>query len=211
MKSEVIMHRSVSDMQNKIFGGFISQKSKSEYFSLTDLVREGNKYREKEKIPPFNLSAFLSNKETVLFIDSLKKNFNKDPLIKGRGRGVHTWAHPLLFIDVCLAISPNLKIEVYQWLYDNLLKYRNDSGDSYKKMCGALYDNCSNKSLFHKGVSKTATMIQKYCGVSDWNIATEEQLKLRDKIHENITLLCDVLRDNNKAIELGIYNALKNK
>jgi hypothetical protein len=34
-----------------------------------------------------------------------------------------------------------LKIEVYSWLFDKLIKYRNNSGDSYKKMAGALFEN----------------------------------------------------------------------
>lgn len=40
------------------------------------------------------------------------------------------------------------------------------------------------------------------CGVSDWNNATQEQLKLRDRIHENIALLADVLNNNKEAIRL---------
>jgi len=45
--------------------------------------------------------------------------------------------------------------------------------------------------------------------VKDWNTASKEQLKLRDKIHNNISLLSDVLRDNNQAIKIGIKEALK--
>ena len=117
--------------------------------------------------------------------------------------------HPFLCIDLALAIDPKLKIEVYKWLYDELLKSRNNSGDSYIKMCGALYENCSNKSKFHRGVSTTAKMIQNACRVSDWQKANEEQLKLRNKIHENIALLCGVLRDNNQAIRIGILKAIE--
>ena len=111
---------------------------------------------------------------------------------------------------MALAISPTLKIEVYGWLYDELIKYRNDSGDSYKKMTGALWLNCNNKSKFHSGVSKTANIIKLACNVKDWESATEDQLKLRDRIHENIALLCDILKDNNQAIKLGITKTLNN-
>ena len=38
MKTEVILKR-------ELLGGEISQKSKSEYFSATDLIRVGNKWR----------------------------------------------------------------------------------------------------------------------------------------------------------------------
>lgn len=43
-----------------------------------------------------------------------------------------------------------------------------------------------------------------------WNKATKEQLDLRDKIHESISLLCDVLKDNNQAIRIGVANHIKN-
>jgi hypothetical protein len=78
-------------------------------------------------------------------------------------------------------------------------------------MAGALYVNCSNKANYHKGMSTTAKWIKNACRVKNWQKATEDQLKLRDRIHENIALLCDVLRDNGQAIKLGIQKALENK
>jgi hypothetical protein len=113
-----------------------------------------------------------------------------------------------LFIDLALTISPKLKIEVYSWLYDELLKYRNVSGDSYKKMTGALWNNSPNKSRFAKGIVSTAKMIKTACNVTDWESANEKQLNLRDRIHENIALLCDVIKDNNQAIRIGIAKAI---
>jgi hypothetical protein len=120
-----------------------------------------------------------------------------------------SWVHPLLFIDIALAISPTLKIEVYEWLYDNLLKFRNDLGDSYKKMTGALFHLTSDKSNFHRYIPKVALQIQSACNVIDWQSATEEQLKLRDRMHENIALLCSVLRNREESVRLGILDAIK--
>ena len=106
MKTQVIMRR-------EIFGSEISQQSKTEFFSATDLVRAGNEYRAKKGIKYFNFAQFLKNKSTIIFIEELDKKFGKS-IVKGRGRTNHTWVHPLLFIDIALAISPELKIEVYQ-------------------------------------------------------------------------------------------------
>jgi hypothetical protein len=64
---------------------------------------------------------------------------------------------------------------------DELLKYRNDSGDSYKKMCGALYERTTDKMRFHKHISELAIKIKTEIGVEDWNKATEKQLKTRDR------------------------------
>ena len=201
MKTEVIMKR-------ELFGREISQKSKSEFFSATDLVRAGNRWRMLNDLKPFDMTAWFKNKQVTEFIDSLEKQFGKVK-ISGRGRGNHTWIHPYLFIDMALAISPELKIEVYAWIMDGLLKYRNDSGDSYKKMGGALYINQQNKSLFPKYITDVASKIKLACHVSDWETADESQLKLRDKIQENISLLSEVLRDNDQAVKISILKAVK--
>ncbi|MEY2738680.1 MAG: Pseudoalteromonas phage Pq0, partial [Bacteroidota bacterium] len=144
------------------------------------------------------------------FISELNSKFGQS-IIKGGKKGTHTWVHPLLFVDIALNIDIKLKIEVYQWIYDELLKYRNDSGDSYKKMCTSLFNNCTNKSNFHRSITKTAELIKSACNVEKWETASEDKLKLRDKIHENISLLCDVLRDNNQAIRIGIIKAIEQK
>jgi hypothetical protein len=201
MKTEVIMKR-------ELFGKEISQKSKSEMFSATDLVRAGNMWRLSNGMDAFKMSDWLQQKNTKEFIRELESIYGKVK-ISGRGRGNHTWVHPLLFIDMALAISPKLKIEVYQWIYDSLLKHRNDSGTSYTKMAGALYVHESNKSLFQGRIKLLASKIKQICNVTDWQKATEEQLQLRDKIHNNIALLANVMRHNDKAIELGVREALK--
>ncbi len=199
MKTQVVMRRD-------LFGSQISQQSKTEFFSATDLVRAGNRWRIGHELAPFEMSEWLRQKGTKSFIEELEYKYGKVK-ISGRGRGKHTWVHPLLFIDMALAISPKLKIEVYEWLYDHLLRYRNDSGDSYKKMCGALYVRTTQKSFFHKNIRKIAMQIQKACGVSDWQIATQEQLKKRDRIHENIALLSEVLNDSDSIVRLAIEKA----
>lgn len=199
MKTEVLMER-------ELFGMTIHQKSKSEFFSATDLERAGNKWRAINGLSVFDKSDYFNQKGTKEFIKSLEEKFGKVK-ISGRGRGNHTWVHPFLFIDIALAISPKLKIEAYSWMFDNLIKYRNDSGDSYKKMCGALFIYAKNKSLFQVNISKIADIIKIECGVKDWEIATEAQLKLRDRIHENVALLCDVLQDSNQALLIGIKKA----
>lgn len=201
MKTEVIMKR-------QLFGTDVSQKSKSEMLSATDLVRAGNKWRRANEMSDFNLSQWLKKSSTCEFIDEIKKKYGES-LSVGRGRSAHTWMHPLLFIDCALAISPKLKIETYEWLFDNLIKFRNETGDSYKLMCGALYVRSSNKINFHKYVSSVATKIKLACGVGSWEEATESQLELRGKLHNDIALLADVLNNNNEAVRLAILKAVK--
>lgn len=203
METEVIMKR-------ELWGSEISQKSKSEFFSATDLERAGNKWRVSQGMSFFKMTDWFQLDSTKAFIEELEARYGVIK-ISGNGRGHHTWVHPFLFIDMALAISPNLKIEVYKWIYDSLLKYRNDSGDSYKKMIGAIWLTINNKSTFKDKVISVANRIKAVCEVTDWNKSTEQQLKLRDKIHENIALLTDVLKDIDRATEISIIKAKEAK
>jgi hypothetical protein len=200
MKTEVIMKR-------RLFGNEISQKSQSEMFSATDLVKAGNMWRIANGLSPFDSKAWFKNKSTTEFVSELEIKYGKVK-VSGRGKGSHTWVHPLLFIDMALAINPKLKVEVYEWLFDNLIKFRNESGDSYKKMCGNLYANQGDKRNFPAFVSDVANKVKLACRVNDWNKATEDQLNKRDKIHNNIALLSDVLRNNDQAVRIGILKAI---
>lgn len=202
MKTQVLMKR-------ELFGNEIAQQSDTGYFSANDLVAAGNKYRITNNMKPLNLQEWLNRGTTKEFSEELETQLGIAVKKATKGRYATTWLHPYLFIDLALAISPKLKIEVYTWLYDELLKYRNDSGDSYKLMTGALWENCQNKKKFPDAIKTTAKMIKSACGVKDWQTATEDTLKLRDKIHENIALLCDVLKDNNQAIRIGIHKSVE--
>lgn len=201
MKTAVIMKR-------ELFGSEISQHSKTEMFSATDLVKVGNKWRAMNDMPAFTMKSWLQNKSTQEFIDELEEKYGKGNIKKSaRGKGTHTWVHPLLFIDMALAISPKLKIEAYEWMFDNLIKYRNESGTGYKKMCGALYAHATNKTSFPSYIQFVAEKIRLACNVNDWNTATEDQLRKRAKMHDSIALLADVLNNNDEAVRIAILKA----
>ena len=176
--------------------------------SATDLVEAGNKWRFANGESEFLLRHWLSNKSTQEFMSEIEKSEGVVPIKTKRGKYGGTWMHPLLFIDLALAISPKLKLEAYKWLHDELLKHRNNSGESYKRMTGALYDRFGDKFRFNRYIPTVAMRIQDACGVSDWQHATSEQLEMRDKIHNNIALLTSVLRDCDKAVEYGIKEVL---
>lgn len=196
MKTEVAMTR-------ELFGMPIKQKSKSEFFSATDLVRAGNKWRATNGLELFNFHTWRNNTSTKEFISEMESQYGT-VLISGRGRGNDTWVHPFIFLDLALSINPTLKITVYKWLYDSLLKYRNSSGDSYKKMTGTLFDKCTNKSAFALFMVNLAKRIQSEVGVRDWQSATEGQLLHRDKIHEYIDLFASMATGRNVHASIDI-------
>lgn len=193
-------------MKRRLFEGEVSQNSKNGFLLANDLIVYGNQWRNKNAMPLVTLASWMGTQQTKEFINELEQQFGT-VLETKRGKKGGTWMHPYLFIDLALAISPKLKIEVYKWLYDELLKYRNDSGDSYKRMAGALWDRTNSKSTFPRDIAKLAVVIKNECGVNDWQTATEEQLKFRDKIQDNIALLCDVMNNTKEAIRLAIYKA----
>ena len=196
MKTEVKMER-------KLFGVTVLQQSSSEFFSAKDLVLAGNKYRIANDLGMFNLTAWFNKKSTKEFVLELEAEYGK-VISKGK----KTWIHPFLFIDLALAISPKLKIEAYKWMYDELLSNRNNSGNSYKKMCGSLFAHQGNKQTFQGLIIDTAKRIKDACGVVDWQSASEDQLKKRDKIHNDICLLANVLNNNAESVRLAL---LQNK
>lgn len=202
MKTAVLMKR-------ELLGGQVSQNSKTGMFSATDLVKIGNKWRIANELEAFTMKSWLQNKSTKEFISELESRYG-DVKKSARGKGTHTWMHPLLFIDMALAISPKLKVETYEWMFDQLIKCRNDSGDSYKPMCGALYAHARNKTHFHQFVQDVARKIKQACHVTDWNEANEKQLKLRDKLHNDIALLSDVMNNNEEAVRIAITKAVNN-
>lgn len=193
-------------MERKLFDSTIRQNSKTGMFCVNDLLIAGNSWRMLNKMAPFALNSWKNSESTKEFIAALTEQFG-EVIVTKRGKSGSTWVHPYLFIDIALSIDPRLKIEVYSWLYDELLKYRNFSGDSYKKMCGAIWDRTQRKSTFPRDISKLADLIRIECNVKDWQNATEEQLRLRDRIHENIALLVEVMNNIDQAIRLGIQKA----
>jgi hypothetical protein len=202
MITEVIMKR-------ELFGHQISQKSKSEFFSATDLQRAGNEWRRANGLSDFNMAQFFKSRAAIEFITELESKYNTKAILTTRGRLSSTWVHPLLFIDIALAISPKLKIEVYDWIFDSLIKNRNNSGDSYKQMSAALWQRHTNHREFPVFISKVADYIKSQIGVTDWNEATKEQLELRDKIHTAIKLYCNVLTNPRDAVRLGVLEYVK--
>lgn len=199
MKTEVIMKRS-------LFNHEIRQRSKSGFFSATDLVNAGNKYRITNDKSLFNLSSFLNKTSSKEFIDTLERDGEK-AVIKSRGRNSTTWVHPFVFIDIALAISPELKKQVYSWVTDELLKHRNGSGESYKKMTGALWLTTTNHKSFQSEIVSVANRIKRECNILDWQTADAATLELREKIQNNIALLADVLPNKEALLDIAIKKA----
>jgi hypothetical protein len=198
MKTEVIM-------RIWLLNEIVEQKSKSWFFCATDIINIWNKIRRKEWLLDFNFSQFINWLWVKEFINELKLQYWEVIIKWWRWRNSKTWVHPLLFIDIALALSPKFKIEVYKWLEDNLLRFRNENWDNYKLMSWWLWINTKDKTRFWEEIKNIVNNIKIICGVQNWELANEDQLKKRDNIQRDISLACDIFSDNKKATDF-VFN-----
>lgn len=201
MKTNQIMERS-------FLGGVIKQEHKTGYFCMNDFLEIANKYRRSVDRPLVRWDKYHKSEKTKEFIQQLiREEDTADVVRAGRGRGAKTWLHPLVFLDFAMWVSPEFKIKVYKWLYDNLLAFRDMGGDSYKQMA-SIIQNKHGAGKVGMMIKETARKIKDTLGVLDWNRATEKQNKYREEIHSNIILLIEADIDLQIATAMSLRKAV---
>lgn len=186
----------------------IRQRTKDSFFALNDIVRVINMIRfiELQESEPVRIERYFALDSTKTFIQKIKEKKQCDPYMRARGRGKESWVHPHIFLDILLWANPSFKIEIYDWLFDFLIKYRIDSGDSFNIMKGALHTHSRQKHLFGKAIKAVCKNIKNMIGVEDWNKASEEQLRRRDELQKMIADLAETTQNSKVAIELAFAN-----
>lgn len=197
-------------LERDFYDGVVRQNHKTGYFNMNDLVEIGNKYRKSLGLSKVKPENYWNSKSTIDFIQQVMELEKVSEIkISTRGRYGSTWVHPTVFMDMAMWVNPRFKAIVIKWMYDNLTVFRDSSGDSYKRMAGALDKNLNLGSKCCIVIPQIARKIKKALDVTDWNNATEEQLKKRDKIHENIIYGVQLSSDIDKTVGLAINTILK--
>lgn len=202
-----------SQIMKRDFGGtLVRQNHHTGFFSLNDLSMIGAKIRVSKSLPIKRHADYFQTKETKEFLKSIAMEEGctvNDLKTATRGRGATTWVHPLIFLDIAMWYDSDFKVKIFKWLSDNLLLSRDNSGDSFKCMMGALHANFNMTTLDYPRISNIIANACGRCvrGRERWNSASEEQLKLRDKIQNNIVLLADMSTDMNVVIQKAIEKA----
>lgn len=139
MKTNQLMKR---DFQ----GQEVTQRTDNSYLSATDLLSCYNENSETKK----RLFDFMNNQGTKEFAEALclQLNLNDENsrylesslLISTRGKSGATFMHPYLFIKFAMWLSPDFEVKVIGWVFDNLIKIRNQAGDHYLQMCQVIHD-----------------------------------------------------------------------
>ena len=134
MKTSVVLTRKMGDFD-------VLQRTSDGMFNATELLKQWNKSKGMKK----EIGDYFDNNSSKEFINTIiqKENLNKgnSPYLTTRGKNGGTWMHPLLFIDFAMWINPSFKYDVLKFVYDQLIKYRNDAGDAYNEMASAAIRN----------------------------------------------------------------------
>lgn len=179
MQTSVIMFRPEE-------GTEIRQDSKNTFFNANDLLNLFNTKNSDTK----RIQNYLDNEATKRYINVLvrmddlegpsKSELGGTVLLTKGGKNGGTWMHPYLFIDFAMWLSPEFKAKVVKWVYDNLIKFRLEAGDSFKDVNEALFELKPNSPPYI--YASEATMINKIVfgnpARDQRNSATEKQLEL---------------------------------
>lgn len=117
----------------------VIQRTSDGMFNATTLLKAWNNHSGQSK----EIKKFFENNATQEFVTALISEESlkgqNSAYLKSRGKyNGGTWMHPLLFIDFAMWLNPTFKVKVLRFVYDQLIQYRNDAGDSYKEMASAI-------------------------------------------------------------------------
>ena len=125
MKQNVVMIRKMGDFD-------VSQRTKDGMFNANSLLKQWNASQGLKRGKEVN--DFLKSDKTKEFVSALELDYNdttRKIVVSSQGKNGGTWLDPLLFIDFAMWLNPTFKVQVLKFVYDELLKQRNDAGDNY--------------------------------------------------------------------------------
>lgn len=140
MKTNQLMKRKMGEFN-------VTQRTKDGFFCATELLRQWNEYANLNRgnsphLKQKDLKEFFYNKNTKEFIDALleeeKLSTKNLAYLKLRGKSGGTWMHPVLFVKFAMWLNPRFEVQVIKFVYDEMIKYRNEAGDAYNKLGSAV-------------------------------------------------------------------------
>jgi len=197
-------------MERDLLGGVIRQNHKSGMLNVNDLHKIGNSLRSRNDLSEKQMGAYFHLDSTNELINEicLVENIGIDSVKKStKGKYGGTWVNPILFVDMAMWYSPQLKVRILQWVIDGLLDARDESGNSFKSMNSALLRQFPNEYSQIKA-AEVAKTIAAECKVGNgkdkWQKATEDQLKKRAKIQDTVIMISDLCPNIGTAVNKAI-------
>lgn len=115
----------------------VAQRTKDGFFNATELLKQWNIFSLSKK----KVEHYFDNQSSEELVETIMKRENlhtrNSVYVKSRasrGDNAGTWLHPILFIDFAMWINPSFKYDALKFVYDQMIKYRNDAGDAYRKL-----------------------------------------------------------------------------
>jgi len=134
----------------------VTQRTSDGMFNATSLLKQWNEFAGSQK----QMIHFMDNNATKEYIEVIENDLDSKErnsvLLQSRGKNGGTWMHPYLFIDFAMWLNPKFKLQVIKFVYDELIKYRNEAGDAYKEMCSAVASIVSKKESASVAITKVA-------------------------------------------------------
>ena len=147
-KSLNIENMITNQVMKRPMGNFlVEQRTKDSMFNATNLLKQWNEASGEKK----EITKFFDNDNTKEFISALMEeenlNTQNSAYLKARGKNGGTWMHPILFVKFAMWLNPRFEVQVIKFVYDQMLKYRNDAGDAYKELGSAISKIVSKKFM----------------------------------------------------------------
>ena len=213
----ILYMKTNQDMIRTIGDYIVVQRTSDGYFDGMELLRQWN---SKEENPKRQMSKFLEQEQTKGFIKALVEdeshvanNLHGDNQVFTKIKGRITkngktpdkvWMNPLLFIKFAMWISPTFEVKVLRFVYDEMIKYRNDAGDAYKELSSSV-SKIVPKAFMRDAMKKIAEAL-------NWIIFNNHESMIRNKgDEEKLRNLFQLERKVSDLIEDGFitdYNSL---
>lgn len=164
----------------------VIQRTSDGYFDGGELLRQWNSV---EGNPRRQMSKFLESDNTKEFLNALSADESQRAktvigenqlLIKIKGRNTKegktpdkVWMNPLLFIKFAMWINPTFEVKVLRFVYDEMIRYRNEAGEAYKELGSAMM-KIVPKAFMPKAMQKVGEAL-------NWVIFNSHERMLRNK------------------------------
>lgn len=164
----------------------VVQRTSDGYFDGGELLRQWNSI---EANPRRRMAEFVDSPKVKEFIKALaidesqrsKTDIGENQLlIKIRGKNTKegktpdkVWMNPLLFIKFAMWINPTFEVKVLRFVYDEMIRYRNDAGDAYKELSFAVM-KIVPKDFMPKAMQKVGEAL-------NWVVFNNHEKMLRNK------------------------------
>ena len=84
--------------------------------------------------------------------------------------------HPVLFVKFAMWLNQRFEVQVIKFVYDEMIKYRNEAGDAYNKL-GSAVSKIVRKDFMPQAMQKAGEAL-------NWIVFNEHERNIRNQYGE---------------------------